>query len=130
MNADSPPTQRLDKWLWCARFFRSRSLAARLCNEGRLRIAGRVVAKAHYALKPGDVLTFPYGTDIRVVRVATLAKRRGPAAEARGLYEDLALAMEKAADPAADPAIAVRESGAGRPTKAERRALERLRGER
>ncbi|HEX6940501.1 MAG TPA: RNA-binding S4 domain-containing protein [Longimicrobiales bacterium] len=87
----APPadSQRLDKWLWFARFFKSRSLAARACAEGRVRVSGQVVGKAHYAVKVGDVLTFPAGPNIRVVRVAALAVRRGPAAEARRLYEDL-----------------------------------------
>lgn len=82
--------QRLDKWLWCARFFKSRALAARACHEGRIRVSGQTQPKAHYALKVGDVLTFPLGPNIRVVRVMALAMRRGPPAEARGLYEDLA----------------------------------------
>lgn len=84
--------QRIDKWLWCARFFRSRALAAKACHEGRIRVSGQVLAKAHYALKVGDVLTFPLGPNIRVVRVTAMAIRRGPPAEARRLYEDLAAA--------------------------------------
>lgn len=82
--------QRIDKWLWCARFFKSRALATRACHEGRVRVSGQTHAKAHYAVKIGDVLTFPLGPHIRVVRVMALAMRRGPPAEARGLYEDLA----------------------------------------
>ena len=82
-------TQRVDRWLWCARFVKSRTLAQRLIAEGRVRAAGRVVAKPHHALKPGDVLTFPQGHHIRVVRVVALAEKRGPAAAARALYEDL-----------------------------------------
>jgi ribosome-associated heat shock protein Hsp15 len=84
------PSQRLDKWLWCARFFKSRALAAKACHEGRIRVSGQSHAKAHYGVKIGDVLTFPLGPNIRVVRVMALAMRRGPPAEARGLYEDLA----------------------------------------
>ncbi len=82
--------QRIDKWLWCARFFKSRTRAARLVGEGRVRVSGAVVHKPHHPLKPGDVLTFPQGPHIRVVRVMALAIRRGPANEARTLYEDLA----------------------------------------
>jgi ribosome-associated heat shock protein Hsp15 len=89
-DAAAPGGQRLDKWLWCARFFKSRALAAKACHDGRIRVSGQASAKAHYALKVGDVLTFPLGPNIRVVRVMALAMRRGPAAEARGLYEDLA----------------------------------------
>ena len=82
--------QRIDKWLWCARFFKSRALAAKACHEGRIRVSGQVMEKAHYSEKIGDVLTFPLGPHIRVVRVMALAMRRGPPAEARGLYVDLA----------------------------------------
>lgn len=92
--------QRIDKWLWCARFFKSRSLAAGACNEGRIRLSGQPVSKAHHAVKPGDVLTFAQGPHIRVVRIAALAVRRGPAVEARSLYEDLAPpTVQKAAEP-------------------------------
>jgi ribosome-associated heat shock protein Hsp15 len=81
--------QRLDKWLWSARFFKSRARASALCAEGKIRLSGRIIAKAHAMVRVGDVLTFPLGHDIRVVRVLALAKRRGPAPEARALYEDL-----------------------------------------
>jgi ribosome-associated heat shock protein Hsp15 len=113
--------RRLDKWLWFARFFRSRTLASKLCTAGKVRIAGEIVHKAHYLVRPGDVLTFPQGRSIRVVRVLQVGDRRGPATEARTLYEDLAPLV-----PAA-PADTPRERGAGRPTKAERRAIDRLR---
>lgn len=80
---------RLDKWLWHARFCKSRSLAAELAEKGRIRINRVPVSKPHYRLRPGDVLTFPQGSTIRVVRVLALGTRRGPASEARTLYEDL-----------------------------------------
>lgn len=80
---------RLDKWLWFARFFKSRSLAATVCSGGRVRVNRQPVAKAHYAIRPGDVLTFPQGRTIRVIRVVALGVRRGPASEAAALYEDL-----------------------------------------
>lgn len=83
-------SQRLDKWLWCARFFKTRALAARFCDDGRLRVSGQVTFKAHYAVRPGDILTFPLGPHIRVIKITELAVRRGPPAEARLLYEDLA----------------------------------------
>jgi len=85
-----PDTIRIDKWLWQARFFKTRAAASRLCLAGRLRIDGKPINKAHYAIKPGDVLTFPQSRRIRVVRVMALGERRGPASEAAGLYEDLA----------------------------------------
>ncbi len=80
---------RLDKWLWQARFFKSRALASKVCAAGRVRIDGERVTKAHAAIRPGHVLTFPQARDIRVVRVVALGTRRGPAVEAQTLYEDL-----------------------------------------
>jgi ribosome-associated heat shock protein Hsp15 len=114
--------RRLDKWLWFARFCKSRTLASKLCAAGKIRIGGELVHKAHYLVRPGDVLTFPQGPHIRVVRVLQLGARRGPATEARTLYEDLEPPAPR------EPAAFQREGGAGRPTKAERRALDRLRG--
>ena len=119
MNAP-PPALRLDKWLWHARFFKSRSLAARVCSDGRVRRNGVPRAKPGAAVRAGDVLTFPQGGHIRVVAVVALGERRGPAREAAQLYDDLA-------PPAADNAPAPR--GGPRPTKADRRALDRMRSE-
>ncbi len=117
---------RLDKWLWFARFCKSRSIAAGLCNAGRLRIGGIIVSKAHHQVRPGDVLTFPLGPHVRVVRVLALGQRRGPASEARMLYEDLAPPLPASAN----PATARRDTGSGRPTKAERRAIDRVTADR
>ncbi len=122
---------RLDKWLWFARFFKSRTLAARHCLAGHVRVNGTRVAKAHVSVTPGDVLTFAAGSRIRVIRVAALGTRRGPAPEAQALYVDLdppvaAVARDAGSSPAA---VARRDPGAGRPTKADRRALDQLRGD-
>jgi ribosome-associated heat shock protein Hsp15 len=91
MSAPDPATAglRLDKWLWQARFFKTRALAAQVVGKGRLRINQAVVTKAHHRIRPGDVLTFPQGRLVRVVRVVELGSRRGPASEAQSLYEDL-----------------------------------------
>lgn len=124
----SAGTLRADKWLWYARLFKSRTLAQRLCESGRLRVNGEVVRKAHQGLKPGDVLTFPKGPHIRVVRVAALGSRRGPASEAQALYEDLAPPAPRRPAEAPSP-VAERAPGAGRPTKADRRAIDALRGD-
>lgn len=86
MPDESP---RLDKWLWHARFFKTRSVAQRACEAGKVRINSTRVRKAHHTVKPGDVLTFPQGDKIRVVRVRALAERRGPAREAAELYDVL-----------------------------------------
>jgi ribosome-associated heat shock protein Hsp15 len=80
---------RLDKWLWQARFCKSRSLAAALVIEGRVRVNSERAVKPARDVRPGDVLTFPQGGRIRVVRVMAVGERRGPASEAQGLYEDL-----------------------------------------
>ncbi len=117
------PTLRADKWLWYARFFKTRSLAAKLCNAGKLHVSGEAVSKAHHKVKPGDVLTFPQGRHVRVVKLLELGTRRGPAPEARLLYEDL----EPPSPEGRMPALAARPRGGGRPTKQERRALDRLR---
>lgn len=120
------PRLRLDKWLWYARFHKSRTLAAAVCAGGRIRLNGTPVTRAHQMVRPGDVLTFPYGNEIRIIRIVALGERRGPAVEARTLYEDVATPETGA--PADDAApVVVHHSGQGRPTKAERRALERLR---
>ena len=80
---------RIDKWLWQARFFRSRTLAQRLCLSGRVRVDGARIEKAHFSVRIGHVLTFSQARRIRVVRVLALGARRGPASEAQTLYEDL-----------------------------------------
>ena len=131
-------SQRLDKWLWYARFFKSRSLATRVCTRGRIRVNGKVTGKAHQGLHVGDVLTFPKGRDIRVVRILGLGARRGPAAEAQALYDDLEppeslKGSRKKADAGGTAARRVaaparREPGQGRPTKRERRATDKFKG--
>ncbi len=81
--------QRLDKWLWCARFMRARTDCAALVTQGSIRINRQATDKAHAKLRLGDVLTVPVRGQVRVVRVLALAARRGPPAEAAGLYEEM-----------------------------------------
>lgn len=81
--------QRLDAWLWCARLLRSRSACAQLVAQGRFRINRQPTDKPHARLRPGDVLTFPWRDGVAVLRVRALARRRGPPAEARALYEPI-----------------------------------------
>jgi Ribosome-associated heat shock protein implicated in the recycling of the 50S subunit (S4 paralog) len=125
MNA---PSTRIDKWLWYARFFKTRTRATEHCEGGGIRLNGTLVNKAHHPVRPGDVLTFPLGRDIRVVRIVALGSRRGPAPEAQALYEDLSPPVPRSdgGAPPSAPAPA-RDAGSGRPTKAERRAFDRLR---
>ncbi|NQV20765.1 MAG: RNA-binding S4 domain-containing protein [Rhodospirillales bacterium] len=120
--------QRADKWLWYARFFKSRSLATRLCNSRKLRINHRIVEKASTAVKVGDVLTFPQGRRIRTVKVLTPGVRRGPAIEACLLYDDLTPTPPAKTEVAAVQPVAARPPGAGRPTKSDRRATDKLAG--
>jgi ribosome-associated heat shock protein Hsp15 len=123
----SPEKIRIDKWLWQARFFKTRGLAAGLAGSGRLRINSEHVSKPAQTVRPGDVLTFPQDERIRVIRVEALGQRRGPAPEAQGLYTDL---DERTAAPATGPRPpeqAERDPGSGRPTKKERREIDALR---
>ena len=126
----SPGAIRIDKWLWYARFFKSRTLAAHVVADGQVRVNSERVTKTHSAVRPGDVLTFPQGNDIRVVEVVETGSRRGPAAEAAGLYDDLQPVQSKATLSAKEPTAGAREPGAGRPTKADRRAIDSFTGRR
>ena len=117
---------RIDKWLWHARFFKSRTLAGKFCQAGKLRVNDVLIAKAHVLVGPGDVLTFPKGDHVKVVKILSPGTRRGPAPEARALYDDLSPPPPPKADQDRVGAPGVRTPGSGRPTKAERRALDRL----
>jgi len=122
-----PETMRIDKWLWSARFFKTRAEAQRLVTSGRLRLDGEPMSKPHRQIKPGDVLTFPKAEDVRVIKIVAMATRRGPAAEAATLYEDLA-PPEPRVKASKDKALPFeqRTPGSGRPTKRERREIDRL----
>ncbi|MGX9964486.1 RNA-binding S4 domain-containing protein [Roseomonas sp. F4] len=87
--AAEPAFQRLDLWLWCARIAKTRPECARQVEAGRVRVNSQRTDKPHYKLRPGDVLTLTMAGQVRIWRVLALAERRGPASEARGLYEDL-----------------------------------------
>ncbi|WP_209427566.1 RNA-binding S4 domain-containing protein [Pararhodobacter sp. SW119] len=80
---------RLDKWLWHARFFKTRSLASGAVSQVRMRLNGQLVGKPAQPVRAGDVLTFTIGQRVVVARVLAAGTRRGPAPEARALYEDL-----------------------------------------
>jgi ribosome-associated heat shock protein Hsp15 len=82
--------QRLDKWLWFARVVRTRTAAAELVSEGRVRVNRVRIETPAHAVRIGDVVTVGVGPRVLVRRVVGLGARRGPPHEARGLYEDLA----------------------------------------
>jgi len=121
--------QRLDKWLSFARIVKSRSLGAKLAVSGRVRINRDKATQASDTVRPGDVLTVTLDRRIIVYRVLDPGVRRGPAEEARKLYEDIS-PPPAPKDPTLPDAIpALRDEGSGRPTKKERRETDRLRGE-
>ena len=116
--------QRLDKWLWFARIAKSRTLAAQLVQDGKVRVNRAKVAKPAHAVRPDDVLTIVIRGNIQVLKVLAPGVRRGPSAEARQLYELLSPPVGSAsAQPAA---LGERPHGAGRPSKRERRLIDRL----
>jgi ribosome-associated heat shock protein Hsp15 len=126
---NSIQTMRIDKWLWCARFFKTRSLAAQEIAKGRVSVNGQT-AKASTELRPGATVALRQGPVSRTVLVRALSGMRGPAPVAQQLYEETAdsiAAREKAAEQrrlAPEPATSLLE---GRPTKRDRRDIERAR---
>lgn len=120
-----PASERIDKWLWQARVFKTRSLAAKIVTDGGVRLTrdGTTtrVEKPSASVKPGDQLAFLHGDRLRVLEVLACGVRRGPAAEARLLYADHSPPKE-----AMEPPTAPRDKGAGRPTKKDRRDIDRL----
>ena len=120
---DALSAMRIDKWLWAARAFKTRSLAADACDGGKVDV-NREAAKPAKQVRPGDHVEITVVGGRRILKVVALSERRGPASDARVLYEDLT--------PPAPPRIRqpkppYREPGAGRPTKRERREIDRLR---
>nr|WP_245398546.1 RNA-binding S4 domain-containing protein [Oceaniglobus trochenteri] len=113
----------MDKWLWFARFFKTRSLATRQVSTGNVRVNGDRVTKPAFALKAGDVLTFAQGDSIRIAEVLSCGTRRGPAPEAQALYLDRSPPPAPRPDPVAAPP---RYDGGGRPTKKDRRDMTRM----
>ena len=110
---------RIDKWLWQARFFKTRSLAAKLVQSGKLRINGDLISKPARNVTSGDVLTFPQALKIRVIEIVELGTRRGPAPEAQTLYADLSLPEPKLS-------YAASVKGDHKPTTRDRRALQKF----
>jgi len=86
--------QRLDKWLWHARVVKARASAVALVEAGHVRVNGAREKAAGHAVKPGDVLTIALDRSVRILKVTGFSERRGNAAAARGLYEDLAGAKQ------------------------------------
>lgn len=119
--SEPTPKTRLDKWLYHARFFKTRTLAAKQVSGGHIRVNSDKVSKPSYGVSVGDVLTFPQGRSIRVVKIEAFGSRRGPAPEAQTLYSDLSEVKENVPR-------APRYEGKGRPTGRDRRKLDLKRG--
>lgn len=116
-------SQRIDKWMWFARVVKSRTLAAELVTEGKVRLNRVRVEKASQAVRPGDVLTIVLGPRVRILEVRAGGTRRGPAAEAQTLFADLTPPPPPRED---QPLLAGRDAGSGRPTKRDRRLTDKL----
>ncbi|CDX25078.1 conserved hypothetical protein [Mesorhizobium sp. ORS 3324] len=121
--------QRIDKWLFFSRAVKSRSLAAKFVVAGRVRINRDKAAQASDLVKPGDVLTITLDRRILVWKVLDCGTRRGPAEQARLLYEDMSPPPAPKGEAVPDAIPALREAGSGRPTKRERRQTDRLLGD-
>ena len=125
--ADHDDKLRVDKWLWHARFYKTRSIAAEAVDSGKVLLNG-AHAKPAKALKPGDELLVRVPGADYTVRVLALSDRRGPAAEAAKLYAETEQSKRKREEAkltrtAPEPTMFIR----GRPTKRSRRQLDRLR---
>ena len=121
---------RIDKWLWAARFYKTRSLATDEIGKGRVAINGQSI-KASREVKPGDEVSARQGDVTRTVKVLALSDVRGPAPVAQTLYEETpeSLALREKASLqrriAREPALSIEQ---GRPTKRNRRELEKAKG--
>ncbi len=119
--------QRIDKWLFFARIVKSRTLAAKLAQSGRVRVNGDKIDLASRQVVPGDVLTVTLDRQVKVLRIVSSGERRGPYEEARLLYEDLSPPPSSGPRDSLKPMSPLREAGSGRPTKRERRQLDKWR---
>lgn len=119
--------QRIDKWLWHARVVRTRSAAAALAVSGHVRLNSQRIDAASRTVRAGDVVTVALDRTVRVLKVLSFAERRGSADDGRALYEDLSPVPARPGS--GEGPVAERGPGAGRPTKRDRRAIDRLTGE-
>ena len=125
---EAQTSQRIDRWLWCARIFKTRTLAAKFVEGGQVRVTRTEATiraeKPSFMVRPADVLVFTYADRLRILAVKDLAQRRGPASKAQLLYDDQSpppLPKEER-----KPSPFSREKGAGRPTKKDRRRITAL----
>lgn len=131
-ESEAPPiiSQRIDKWLFHARFIKSRALATKLVNSKRIRVNGEKISKASYKLRIDDVLTFDLNDHIIVIQILGINPTRRPYKEACLLYDDQSPAPEPKHDKTQPDFLAppfLREKGSGRPTKKQRRETDQFR---
>ena len=119
-------TQRLDKWLWFARVVKTRSMAAALVTDGKVRVNRARTDKPSHQVRPGDVITVTAHSRVRILKVVAPGTARGSATIAQTLYEDLTPLPEPSGTAEASAKAPQRAAGSGRPTKRDRRALDRL----
>ena len=136
---ENAATQRIDKWLWFARLVKTRTMASRLVSSGKIRINREKIDKPSQNVKELDVITARIGRRILVLKVLDTGQRRGPSAEALALYEDITPpdeALRKVTGPGqkklkigalSSGRVAERRQGSGRPTKRDRRKIDRFR---
>jgi ribosome-associated heat shock protein Hsp15 len=115
--------QRIDKWLWHARVVRTRSAAAELVTSGLVRLNRERVTAPSRLVRVKDVITIALDRQVRIMKVVNFAERRGGAEDGRMLYDDLTPPPQPRDE---SPPVAAREAGSGRPTKRDRRAIDRL----
>jgi ribosome-associated heat shock protein Hsp15 len=123
-DSKEAPLVRLDRWLWASRMFRSRSQAAAACDGGKVHVNG-AAAKPHKLVRIGDRLLITTEGGHRDLQIRGLSERRGPALEARQLYDDLTPPPPPRAE--REPPPLWRPRGSGRPTKRDRRQIDRVR---
>ena len=118
---------RIDKWLWFARFFKTRTLAGKVADGSKIRVNGEIIKKSSHTIKAGDILTFPTGDSknpiIRVIEIVALGEKRESAPKAQLLYKDLAPPQPRIKEV---DTFHHRDRGTGRPTKKQRRETEKL----
>ena len=122
-------SQRVDRWLWFVRVVKSRTLAAGLVSDGRVRINREKASKPSQTVKSGDVLTITVGPRLRILKVVAMGLRRGPPSEAQTLYEDLTPPPPPRESRPEVELDEMRDVGSGRPTKRDRRQTDWLKGE-
>lgn len=127
--ADGGGKVRLDKWLWYARVYKSRSIAQGEIKAGKIRVNSIKASTPSRTVSPEDVLTVTKPRQVLILKVEACGTRRGPAPEAQLLYEDLTPPPPKPKDVLRPVKQAAREEGAGRPTKKQRREISRFRSD-